>query len=158
MHAAQPYLIWIGAWAIVANTASKTSSSFFSLYSPLYVANEGHKRDADNDESDHRKQSVCPIIVLTAWRIIIVSRSGEHRANWWCMIARQDLKQFPHSNANTARHYVKEKRNFIFRVTLFLSPHFCEPAEKNEPLSIYGQGNGSRITPLCKYTVSSMQN
>lgn len=66
----------------MANTASKTSSSFFSLYSPLYVANEGHKRDADNDESDHRKQSVCPIIVLTAWRIIIVSRSGEHRANW----------------------------------------------------------------------------
>lgn len=42
--------------------------------------------------------------------------------------------------AMLSRHYITEKRNFIFLVTLYLSTHFLakgEVLEKNEPLSIH---------------------
>ena len=137
--ALEPYLIWIGAGAIVANTASKTSGSLFSLYSPLQVTNEGHKRDADNNESNHCKQSVCPIIVLTAWRIIIVSSFGEQRAIWFCLIAREALWRYPHSNANRA--LCKREQKFHFLCNIDLSSHFCEVSKKNDLLRIYRVGD-----------------
>lgn len=50
----------------MADTVSKTSGLLFIPYFPVQAANEGHKRNARDNQRGDGKQNVRPIIVFTA--------------------------------------------------------------------------------------------
>lgn len=89
----QPYLIWIGAWSVIA-----TASNALPIpYLPLYAANESCKWDSNNYKCHDCNDCVSPFVVCATGCTILVYPFSKQRTSNVLIITVQILEQNSHS-------------------------------------------------------------